>query len=214
MAGDAKLDFDLEVVLRGFTECQGNDSELKLVGYLYAFTELTRFFRMMGRVFGFVANDLQSKLNILTNLEKNSDKNRTIQSLMAHEKDINQKTGSNCVLELHWALEFIGIFMEDVASASNEAKTSEIAASAYKRTLANHHNWLVQKMAIVAVYTLPRRDTLIHMMCKQDSEEVVTLLNEVVKEIKVVCQVTETTLQEYGLGNVDSTFHMERSQSI
>jgi len=200
LADDGQPDFDLEIVLKGFKECQGEDSELKLADYLYAFTELTRFFRLMGRLFGFIASDLESQISFLTILEKSSDENKTIQSMLAHEKTTGNTCGSKCLQELHWDLEYIGEFMAELLTATNDGSTSEIAARVYERTLAMHHNWLMRKMAVLAMYTLPRRDMLIKSMCKQDSEQVNVLLNKVVKEIKIICQVTENNLKEYGVG--------------
>ena len=149
---------------------------------------LCRFFKLMGRVFGFVAMDLEDKISILQKLRTSGRKEKytTVQSMMSYELEENtvnsgksSPSGSRTLLRLHRALEFVLEFMKKLGESEENAKTSVIATDVYHRTLSNHHTWIVRKMAGVAMYVLPSKKSLIGMMCKQDSDEVSMLLEQV-----------------------------------
>ncbi len=142
----------------------------------------------MGRVFGFVAMDLEDKISILQKL-RTFDKNEkytTVQSMMSYEVEKHiansgkgSPSGSRTLLRLHRALEFVLKFMKKLGESEENMKTSVIASDVYHRTLANYHTWIVKKMAGVAMYVLPSKKSLIGMMCKQDDDEVSMLLEQV-----------------------------------
>lgn len=150
-----------------------------------------RFFRLTGRLFGFVATDLQKKISILDSLlgSTNSEHYKTVKKMFDFEIESDllckkvgpHKLHSGCrtLLRLHRALEFILKFMERLAEESESSSTSTIAYDVYHATLAKHHPWLIQKMAALAVYTLPQQRDLIELMCHQPYDEVLVLLRNV-----------------------------------
>lgn len=198
--------FDLEVVLKGFSNCAQQNGQLDLGEYLYAFTELTRFFRLLGPIFGFVSSDLEEKLHTLEKHRRseNADKYKTIQSMITHEVATKRtrvnvhglRSGSRSLLRLNRALEFLLEFMERVRLASPETRISTLASDVYHDTLAKHHIWLVRKMAAVAVYTLPHRNELIQTLCKHSEQEALNLVGHVVAAAKPIYEEIQQLLEE------------------
>lgn len=133
----------------------------------------------MGSIFGFVASDIIEKIVILEKLRnsENCDCYVTIESMMKFEKEnglLQKKNfvgGSRTLLRLHRALEFIHSFMYKLARAEKNDSTSNLAQDSYKTTLAQFHPWLLQKAAIVAMYTLPVKSNFIAKVCPNDLDE-------------------------------------------
>ncbi|KAF8774828.1 Ceramide-1-phosphate transfer protein like [Argiope bruennichi] len=137
--------------------------------YLKLFKELSRFFTLLGSVFGFVASDIISKVNILEEYKHSevSDQYATIQSMIEYEccngitADTSRPSGSRTLLRLHRSLEFVMSFMSDFSTADSTAKSSTIAQKCYNETLSKYHPWLIRKGATIAMYTLPARQQFI-----------------------------------------------------
>merc|ERR1711976_321694 len=96
-----------------------------------------------------------------------------------HKRYGHMPSGSRTLLRLQWALEFILQFMQRVSLSEDEAKLSHIASEVYYETLANHHTWLLRKMAALVMYTLSSRKHLIQVMCQHDYSHALVLLKEV-----------------------------------
>ena len=144
----------------------------------------------MGRLFGFVAADLERKILVLEALRSSllRDKYEVVQTMVTHElnngsANSTRRNPSGCrtLLRLQRALEFILQFMAKLADSDDDARVSTMASEVYHETLAKHHPWIVRKMAGVAMYILPNKKDLIQMMCKQDLDGVTVLLREVVE---------------------------------
>ena len=168
----------------------------------------SRFFKLVGTVFGFVAKDIESKLVILNEHRTSSSASQyhTILGMLSYEQEqglVHAKTtppsGARTLLRLHRALEFILEFMNQLATTNDSAKTAEIAGDVYERTLAQYHPWIVRKMAYMAMYTLPNKQQLIEKMCKQPKEEVIDLMHETVKQGQPIFTATQRFYIERGL---------------
>ncbi|XP_054722670.1 ceramide-1-phosphate transfer protein-like [Uloborus diversus] len=161
--------FDIQLVYDSFAKCCENIDALNMDHYLTGFKELYRFFSLLGSVFGFVASDIISKVNILEEYQRseNAHEYSTVQSMVEYESssgittDTSQPSGSRTLLRLHRSLEFVMSFMRDISTAEADSKTSSIAQKCYKETLSKHHPWLIQKGAYFAMYTLPARQQFI-----------------------------------------------------
>ncbi|XP_069114687.1 ceramide-1-phosphate transfer protein-like [Argopecten irradians] len=208
---DVKHDFDLEVVRDSFKNCHSQDNSLILDHYVNGYQELCRFFKLSGKLFGFVASDLESKINILKTHRKSENGNayETIQSMIDYEvtnkitqTSGNPPSGSRTLLRLHRALGFISEFMDRIAKSDDEAKTSVIASEVYKGTLGLHHPWVVQKMAGLAMYMLPSRKQLIDTMCKQNYEKALNTLPQVVTTLNPVYSITQELYETNDLLNL------------
>ncbi|XP_062571625.1 ceramide-1-phosphate transfer protein-like [Saccostrea cucullata] len=201
-------DFDLEVVHQGFLRCRQNNDQLIVRDYLEAYHELNRFFRLSGRLFGFVAKDLEEKIHVLESHMNgpNGQHYNTIQSMVEFEVTNNitkvkhkLPSGSRSLLRLHRGLEFILEFMKRLGQSSDDDRSSLIAVETYKDTLSRHHPWIVQKMAGVAMYMLPSRRQLFETMCKHDYTHVSSLLESVVHVGKPVYDRTQNIYAEHEL---------------
>lgn len=171
-----------------------------------------RFFKLTGRLFGFVAKDLEWKLSVIQ--EKLQDRDTgaqytTVKKMAQYEvnnlltlKKGNRHAGTRTLLRLHWALEFILQFMSRISQSKDHDKTSHIAAEVYSETLSKHHPWITRKMAALAMYLLPSRKELISAMCKQDNDTVLELLGKVgVAGIEVYTRI-DKVLQDLDLLNI------------
>jgi len=200
--------FDLNLVHRKFKESlhESNENDIHMDSYLEGFKELNKFFHLMGTVFGFVSNDVKSKIEILEELRKkeNSDKFSTFNSMMNYEKTtglLNKSdyvSGSRTLLRLHRGLEFIREFLCNLGKLNPFEKTSAVCQTAYNQTLAQYHPWLVRKGAIVAMYTMPTRDQLLNKVCS-DVELAIQLLPDMLETTKNVYDRTQRMFTEYDL---------------
>ncbi|XP_061197486.1 ceramide-1-phosphate transfer protein-like [Saccostrea echinata] len=195
-----KKDFDLEVVYENFKESFKENRDVDLKCYLDAYRELARFFRLCGTLFFFVAKDLEGKISIINSLIQNyGHPYSTVSAMVLHEVNLAQKPGITALLRLHRALELILEFMDRLSKSSDGEKTSEMAADVYSQTMAKHDTWFVQKLAGIAMYTLPSRKTLMETMCKQDYEHSLMLVQEIVSTGKLVYDVIDSEYTNNGL---------------
>ena len=143
----------------------------------------------MGTVFGFVASDVQSKLDILEEFRKGDHKDdfETVEIMILYEKKENlldnpkYVSGSRTLLRLHRALSilkhcydsevftnfvffivFIALFLEEVYGVEMDQKLSSICQKSYSSTLGKFHPWIIQKAALMAMYTLPTKEGLLN----------------------------------------------------
>ncbi|XP_071116231.1 ceramide-1-phosphate transfer protein-like [Haliotis cracherodii] len=200
-----KKDFDLVVVLEAFQRCRQSDDTLMLREYLMAFTELCRFFKLTGALFGFVARDLEDKIRMLNeHLTADEVHYISVQSMIQYEVDHdltkvikgNLKSGSRTLLRLHRALEFILAFMSRLRTGDENEKSSVIASEIYNQTLARFNIWILRKMAGMAMYMLPSKKNLIDVMCKQDYESVMRTLGEVVSSGQPLYDITQKVYED------------------
>ena len=88
-----------------------------------------KFLNLLGTVFGWVASDVDAKMEILRGHKngESGDKYLTVQSMVQHEiendmikhKAKDSSTGTRNLLRLHRALEYIVAFLEGVPSTYN-----------------------------------------------------------------------------------------------
>ncbi|KAJ6643928.1 Ceramide-1-phosphate transfer protein [Pseudolycoriella hygida] len=203
--------FDLSLVHKQFKESlhESNENDVYVDNYLEGFTELNKFFSLMGTVFGFVSSDVKSKIEILREFRKkeNFEKFVTFNSMLNYEKTtglLNKSdyvSGSRTLLRLHRGLDFIREFLWNLSKLSPSEKTSAVCQSAYNQTLAQYHPWLVRKGATVAMYTMPTRDQLLNKVCL-DVDFAIQLLPEMLETTKIVYDRTQqlfTDLDLHGL---------------
>lgn len=206
-----KHDFDLELVLEALKRCPCENGDIDLREYLVAYNELCRFFKLTGRLFGFVAKDLENKILAIEIRQRseNGQHYMTAEKMIQYEINCPSLThkgsnklnhsGTRTLLRLQWALEFILEFMSRIRKCSDLDRTSKIATEVYEQTLSKHHPWFTRKMAAIAVYLLPSRKDLIHVMCKQDYQTALQLLDKVVTAGRHVYDLTEKLYSDHDL---------------
>lgn len=203
----SKHDFNLEIVHSCFRDTLKLNDRVSLENYLLAFHELCRFFKLTGRLFAFVAKDLEYKIQTIENhMSSDSDHYETVDSMVEYEKDQgkthakgSRPSGCRMLLRLHWALEFILAFMEKLLDEEEDAKASKIAWEVYKQTLYHHHPWITRQLASVAVFALPSKKHLINVMCKQEFSHVETLVQDVLTAAHPVHSRVGTILKDSDL---------------
>lgn len=197
---------DVDLLLQGFRECLKGDG-LHMDGYLRAYTEMAKFFEVMGTVFTFVTNDVYSKLNILRCYRKggSGDFYYSIQSMLQYEKDqpsLTQPSASRTLLRLHRALDFVSGFLRELYTLEMEVKLGPVAQPIYARTLAQHHGWIVSKTVSAVLLLLPNKKGIFERLVGDD----VALqrnLNDKAPELcdvmDKVFQATQEYYSEYGM---------------
>ncbi|GIY93936.1 ceramide-1-phosphate transfer protein [Caerostris extrusa] len=204
--------FDIQLLYDSLEKCCSESNSLVMEQYLIAFRELYRFFTLLGSVFGFVATDIISKVNILEEYgqSEQSDQYATIQSMIEYEscngitEDVSRPSGCRTLLRLHRSLEFIMSFMSDFSSADSNAKSSTIAQKCYNETLSKFHPWLIRKGATIAMYTLPARQQFIERVCGGPcDEEAVEFYGKMMGDIALVSKrIYDETHKLYEANNL------------
>ncbi|XP_066251047.1 ceramide-1-phosphate transfer protein [Euwallacea similis] len=184
--------FDMKTVHDKFQASLQEEDDIDLELYLESFEELSKFFNLMGTVFGFVSKDLRQKMDHLNSLLKDNDtshKYKTVKTMIEHEKenDLLQKkgyvSGSRTLLRIHRGLDFIQLFLKKVSELEDKATTVVACREAYDQTLAKHHSFIIRKGAQVAMYTLPTREQLLKRVCG-DEEEIKKAVNLLPKTLE------------------------------
>ncbi|XP_042213484.1 ceramide-1-phosphate transfer protein-like isoform X2 [Homarus americanus] len=163
------LNFDLQMVLDGFTQCKRDDGQLYMDGYLRAYSEVNKFLKILGMVFNFVSHDIQKKVTTLQCYRKGGagDYYYSIQSMIEYERENNlltssdQQSGSRTLLRLHRGLEFITGFFSEIHKATDETGLGTISSELYGRTLSKHHNWVLAKTVSTVLLMMPTKQTII-----------------------------------------------------
>lgn len=208
MAAETKK-FDLTLVLTQLTTCYEKTKQLDMDSYILAYAEFNKFFSLLGTVFGFVASDVSSKLDILQNFRNgnNSHQFESIEQMIIYEK--NEKllksskyvSASRTLLRLHRAMEFIFLFLEEVIQFKMNDNLTKACQNAYNATLAQHHPWIIQKAAIMAMYALPNKDgLLVRIKLPHEPEELYSeLLSKTVVAMKEVFFRTQKFYEDHDL---------------
>jgi hypothetical protein len=166
--GDQLSGLDPNVICDSLAKCSDDDNVTLIGDYLTAYRELNKFFYLLGKVFSFVASDVDSKIAILEAYRSDpetGDNYMSIQSMLKYEeannllKDSKRPSGARTLLRLHRALDFFSLFMQELSAHDDSSAT--IAKDCYKKTLAKHHPWYMQKTVSLAMYALPSRAQII-----------------------------------------------------
>lgn len=135
---------------------------------------------MLGKVFSFVASDVDSKIAILAQYRADPEigaNYETFESMIKYEdeqklfRDSKRPSGARTVLRLHRALHFFYTFMRELSELEEDCGTGPVAKDIYKKTLAKHHPWYIQKTASLAMYALPTRQQLIESVFNVKSKD-------------------------------------------
>jgi len=206
-------DFSLDNLQLQFEQCLQEDNLLSLEKYIFGYEELYKFLNLLGTVFGWVASDVDAKMEILRGHKngESGDKYLTVQSMVQHEiendmikhKAKDSSTGTRNLLRLHRALEYIVAFLEGVPTLEAQDKCVSLSQEAYKKTLLKFHPWVVQKAALLAMHMLPTKEGLIAKICDVDDEEAIKkgteTLEKAVTAMKKVYDVTQELYKEKDL---------------
>lgn len=159
--------FNIPRVDEALKNCLIDEQDVDLNYYLQVYQELVKFCSMMGNVFSFVKDEIESKSKILVDLkEQQPDKFQTLKKMINYELDggLLEKTGyvsgSRTLLRLHWGLNFIRTFLRRVTDLGPNEYTNSVGKQVYKETLGSHHVWYVKLGASAAMFYLPTKKNL------------------------------------------------------
>ena len=209
--------FDAMKLFDAFTKCLiksdvnslSSYDDVSLHSYLIAYNEINKFLGRMGTVFYFVTSDISEKIKTIEIYLKESPEHyQTIQSLINYENgkkmlikpaSSTRKNASRHILRLHRALQFIYKFLERLYGADTNSKTASICIDVYDATLAKYHPWVIQRLAKVGMYTLPRRESLIDMMIKNAEREDTIKFQQFLKTLETIYTITQSLYQKYAI---------------
>ncbi|XP_077977329.1 ceramide-1-phosphate transfer protein-like [Glandiceps talaboti] len=187
---------DLELVIKEFQACHPEKDVVMLDHYNVAFSEIARFFEVLGPLFGFVASDVRDKVGILEKHKKTrfGEHFETVQSIVTYEirENLTKKksegllSGSRTILRLHRALEFITELLRKVEYSDDSSAVSTLAGEAYNGSLAKFHPWLIRKAAGLAMYSLPSRKKFMATSFQQSAEEAERILPQFLEIAKCI----------------------------
>ncbi|KAK3603490.1 hypothetical protein CHS0354_030332 [Potamilus streckersoni] len=207
MAATDAEHFDLQKLHNLYATSKAEEGLIEMDPYIASYNELTKLFKILGSVFGFIVSDVVEKVGILQEYRKSdvADNYKTVQGMLQFEvdtKNTNTKhkpSASRTLLRLHRALAFVADFMKEIQAAEEGSKLSSIAATSYDRTLAKHHPWIVRKGVHLAVYTLPTRKHLLEKMKVENNKKTEELLGKVAESGKKIFDVVEDLYTKHDL---------------
>lgn len=177
--------------------------------YIKAYTEFNKFFGLMGTVFGFVASDVTSKIEILQDFRQgaNGEQFETIEQMILYEEkqklfdDPKYISASRTLLRLHRALLFIALFLEELSNIRADDKLAGSCQKTYSATLGKFHPWIIQKAALMAMYALPTKQGLLNKIKdpSETEEFYADLLPKAVSAMKEVYNRTQKYFEDHNL---------------
>ncbi|GAU87305.1 hypothetical protein RvY_00182 [Ramazzottius varieornatus] len=183
--------------------------EVDVVSYLDAFSELSRFFDMMGMLFATMASDIRDQVEIMEKILRSEKGSyyQTVRSTMAYEKSEpsllepkrKDQSGSRTLLHLNRTLDFFVQFLTTMETVPDEEKLPRICQPAYKATLGKHHSWLLSKAAGAAIATLPTKVGLYEKVSKYPYQQTAENMTRMVKAMTEVFTKTDTLFTENNL---------------
>ncbi|CAB0012610.1 unnamed protein product [Nesidiocoris tenuis] len=159
--------FDLPLIYKHLQNCllEGDDVSIDL--YLEAYKELIKFCELLGGIFGYVKDEIESKSKILNELRSSRPEMfQTVKTMIQYEKEsrLLKKDGyvSGCrtLLRLHWGFDFIRNFLDRVRNLELDQYTSTVGHEVYNATLSHHHAWYVRIGARYAIGSLPLKQVM------------------------------------------------------
>uniref|UniRef100_A0A146KJJ9 Glycolipid transfer protein domain-containing protein 1 n=1 Tax=Lygus hesperus TaxID=30085 RepID=A0A146KJJ9_LYGHE len=164
--------FDIPAVHLQLKNCLLDNGDIHLDSYLKVYKELVKFCNLLGNVFKFVKDEIESKSEILHQLKsQHAEEFQTLKGMVKYEMEsgkLNKKnytSGCRTLLRLHWGLDFIRTFLKRVHAMDLEDKTSTVGREVYHTTLGSRHAWYIRYGASAAMYLLPSKRILIDMIC-------------------------------------------------
>lgn len=154
-----------------FQKIAGHE-EIELKSFLEASANLLDFIALLGVVFTPVHSDISQNIKTLTNASaKKSIKMDSVGDLVCFYskiKSLESETILSALLWLNRALEyiyyFLKLFIDDYYNGNKNPDLTPLFMKAYKKTLRQHHNLLIQGIVSVCMRAVPSRKVLIQTL--------------------------------------------------
>uniref|UniRef100_V9L2D6 Glycolipid transfer protein domain-containing protein 1-like protein n=1 Tax=Callorhinchus milii TaxID=7868 RepID=V9L2D6_CALMI len=209
-------DFLLERMTSAFLACVPfpGDQDILLESYVEGWAQLLKFLNALGTLFGFISDEVVSKMEILQQHRGRDDGDGShqeyvsLKSMVHHELSREMvdfkgtsrdglPSGCRTLLRLHRALLWLHLFLDKLGRSSEHESSSTLCGEAYSLTLAHHHGWLVRNTASLAFLALPSRGRLFELFCPGDTGQAVRELQGAVAAIKQVTDITEKVYEQH-----------------
>ncbi|CBY24944.1 unnamed protein product [Oikopleura dioica] len=189
------------------------DNDVHLPSYIIIWTHLKSVLDAMGSVFKFVSSDVNDKIKILQNKEKEQNF-ITVEKMMIKEKstgkinydhlDEKSPSASRTLLVLHRAFKMISLLFGKLSRNENDGMISTIAYESYHSSpMPAHHSWFIRKSIDLAVYTLPDRQSFCKKIGpKLTDEELMEILKEVEGFLEEIFSRIELLYIKHELENI------------
>lgn len=176
-----------------------------------AIAVLCRFLDALGRAFGLISRETESKISILQRHQEgpHSLHYRSVQSMVDFELASGlvgfqslpahqPPSGCRTLLRLHRALKWLELFLHKLGTSQKDEKSSRMCAEAYQVALAPYHSWWVQQAVALAFLAMPSRQELYHIIAREKSATGAVVLTTV-KSLGRVYNVTQEVYSAHGM---------------
>ncbi|UJR08828.1 hypothetical protein I4U23_013083 [Adineta vaga] len=174
MANSLTTDYSINSVYKAFQNVmdKSDHETIHLREFVIAFRELSKFFNHLNVVFSFVAHDLVDKFDLIDSCIKNNPiQYQTVQTMIEHERFLEDRGGTIALLRLLRALEFTYMFLERaIVSPTDNTAPKHIAWHVYKQTLHKRHSKAVRASIWLATATIPKREVLKQTLLRGETE--------------------------------------------
>ncbi|XP_048476096.1 ceramide-1-phosphate transfer protein [Rhincodon typus] len=204
--------FQISRVQAAFQACLTKNEDILLKSYLEGWAELQKFIDALGTIFGFISEEVASKMRILIEHQQgvHGKEYTSMRSMINYELTNNVvnfrelpsdrlQSGCRTLLRLHRALRWLQLFLDKLRVSSENDSMPISCAEAYEQSLAKYHSWLVRKAAGIAFLALPVRTDFLKILCLEDNKETKDKLWRAVKLIDRVYNVTQGMYALYNM---------------
>eukprot|EP00088_Acartia_fossae_P007356 TRINITY_DN13453_c0_g1_i1.p1 TRINITY_DN13453_c0_g1~~TRINITY_DN13453_c0_g1_i1.p1 ORF type:complete len:214 (+),score=44.99 TRINITY_DN13453_c0_g1_i1:28-669(+) len=193
------------------------EPKISLKEYVDGYEEVFKFLNLLGTVFGWVAIDVQNKIDALRKHMSGPDSQHydTVETMIQFEnekgmidwKKSRDDSGSRNLLILHRALQYVVAFLAKLEEIDDEEKCTNISRTAYESTLMKYHPWVVQKAAKFAMTLLPTKKGLVLKVAPAGDPDSVKKANEdlpgAVESMGKAYDEVEKICQKYNLQSLN-----------
>ncbi|XP_039180830.1 glycolipid transfer protein domain-containing protein 2 [Crotalus tigris] len=204
-------EFDIRHLQSAFSASLSPRGEVLLQEYLQGWRQLLKFLDMLGRAFGLISREVESKISILQQHQEGPHglHYRTVQSMVDFElasglvgfqslSAHQPPSGCRTLLRLHRALKWLELFLHKLGTSQKDEKSSRMCAEAYQVALAPYHSWWVQQAVALAFLAMPSRQELYHIIAWEKPATGAVVLTTV-ESLGRVYNVTQEVYSAHGM---------------
>lgn len=204
--------FNYSYLFDNFKKALIEDEDIDLEHYLIGYKELCKFCYLLGKGFGFIGAEIESKIKTLESFQCGDNKEhfRTIKEMIHYELSSNllekpdYVSGCRTLLRLHRGLDFFRLFLKGVSQLGPDESTYNVGQEIYDATLGLYHSWYIRMGAGVAMYTLPTKCVLFQKVTGENHvDEALEFLPRVIEVTNQNFHRVQTCLAEHNLLELD-----------
>ncbi|KAI5756540.1 hypothetical protein M8J77_025771 [Diaphorina citri] len=197
--------FNYTILFEHFKKALIENEDVDLENYLIGYEQLCKFCYLLGKGFGFIGAEIESKIKVLKNFLCGDYKDhfKTIKEMINYEQSSNlleksdYVSGCRTLLRLHWGLDFFRLFLDGISQLNPDESTYHVGQEVYDATLGLHHSWYIRMGAGVAMYTLPTKCGLFERVTGGDHvEEALEFLPHVIEVTNQIYNRVQSCIAE------------------